>query len=88
MAYPKDENGRYYIPAARHEARVEADCDCGWALNAPERVWDYLSGRHAHAHNKGIDGLAAGGSWDVRHIAAGQPEPEPEAGREPELEAG
>jgi hypothetical protein len=75
----KDENGRYRIPATAGEPRVEVDCSCGWGLNAPERLLDYMTGRHAAAHNKGIDGLPAAGTWDIQHIAAGQPEPEPEA---------
>jgi len=46
------------------------DCSCGYGLNAPERVWGYVSGQHAAAHQEGTDGLPAGASWDVRHIAA------------------
>ena len=75
----RNENGRYLIPAQTHEPRVEIDCSCGWGLNAPERVFDWMTDRHAHAHNKGIDGLAAAASWDIRHVSADQPEPEPEA---------
>ena len=46
------------------------DCDCGYGLNCPERVWDHVSEQHAAAHQKGRDGLAAAASWDIRHIAA------------------
>ena len=70
--------GRYAIPAKAHEPRVEIDCSCGWALNAPERLFDYMTGRHAAAHNKGTGGLAAAASWDIRHVPAGHPDPEPE----------
>jgi hypothetical protein len=80
MTFPKDEHGRYWIPAKAKEPRVEIDCSCGWGLNAPERLFDYMTDRHAHAHTKGIDGLAAGATWDIRHIAADRPEPEPEIG--------
>ena len=76
----KDENGRYWIPAKAHEPRVEMDCSCGYGWSGPERAWDWISDRHAHAHNKGIDGLSAASRWDVRHIAAEQPELEAEAG--------
>jgi len=76
----RDDSGRYLIPARAHEPRVEIDCSCGWGLNAPERLFDYLTDRHAAAHNKGTDGLPAASIWDIRHIAAGQPEPGPEAG--------
>jgi hypothetical protein len=77
MTYAKDEDGRYRIPAEPHEPRVEMDCSCGYGLNAPERVWDYVSGQHASAHQKGTDGLPGGASWNVRHIA---PEQQAEAG--------
>jgi hypothetical protein len=85
MTFPKDENGRYWIPAESHEPRVEMDCDCGYSLNCPERVWDYVSGQHAAAHQKGLDGLSAGASWDIRHLDAADgtkpsgPQPEAEA---------
>jgi hypothetical protein len=75
----KDANGRYVIPSAPGEARVELDCSCGYGWSGPERAWDWISDRHAHAHNKGIDGLAAAATWDVRHITAAEPEPEAEA---------
>jgi hypothetical protein len=78
--YPTDENGRYRFPMLPDDrVRVVADCSCGWGMDGPERVWNWLSDRHAHAHNKGIDGLAAASSMAVRHIAAEPPEPEPEA---------
>ena len=72
-----DDDGRYRIPAAPHEPRFELDCSCGYGLAAPERVFDYMTERHAAAHSKGIDGLPAAAVWDIRHIAADQPEPEP-----------
>lgn len=74
-----DEDGRYRIPAKAGEPRVEIDCSCGWGLNAPERLFDYLTDRHATAHSKGADGLAAAATWSIRHLAAEQPTPEPEA---------
>jgi hypothetical protein len=87
----KDGNGRYWIPAKAHEPRVEIDCSCGWGLNAPERLFGYMTDRHAVAHNKGTDGLAAAASWDIRHIAAerpaGQPRNEP-AGETPATVSG
>ena len=80
MTYQTDENGRYRFPLLPGDtARVIADCDCGWSMDGPERVWDWLSDRHAHAHNKGIDGLAAASRMEVRHLTADQPEPEAEA---------
>jgi hypothetical protein len=77
---PVDQAGRYRFPMlADDRVRVVADCSCGWTMDGPERVWNWLSDRHAHAHSKGIDGLSAAAVWNVRHIAAEQPEPEPEA---------
>jgi hypothetical protein len=82
MTYQADETSRYRFPVLPDDrVRVVADCSCGWAMDGPERVWNWLSDRHAHAHNKGIDGLAAGARWTVRHITAEQPEPEPESGQ-------
>ncbi len=81
----KDASGRYWIPAKAHEPRVEIDCSCGWGLNAPERLFDYMTDRHAAAHNKGTDGLAAAATWEIRHIAAEQPAGQP--GNEPAREA-
>jgi hypothetical protein len=75
----RDENGRYLIPAMAREPRVQIDCSCGWGLSAPERLFGYMTGRHAAAHSKGTDGLAAAATWDIRHIPAGRPDPEPEA---------
>jgi hypothetical protein len=75
----RDDNGRYLIPAMAHEPRVQIDCSCGWGLSAPERLFGYMTDRHAAAHNKGTDGLAAAATWDIRHIPAGRPDPEPEA---------
>jgi hypothetical protein len=75
----KDEGGRYLIPAKAGEPRVEIDCSCGWGLNAPERLSGYMTDRHAAAHSKGTGGLAAAATWDIRHLAAEQPGPEPEA---------
>jgi hypothetical protein len=80
-----DGNGRYWIPAKAHEPRVEIDCSCGWGLNAPERLFDYMTDRHAAAHNKGTGGLAAAATWDIRHIAAEQPAGQPR--NEPAREA-
>jgi hypothetical protein len=78
--YQVDENGRYRFPVMPgDQARVVADCSCGWGMDGPERVWDWLSDRHAHSHNKGIDGLAAASTMNIQRIAA-EPEPEPEAG--------
>ena len=75
----KDRGGRYWIPATAGEPRVEIDCSCGWGLNAPERLSGYMTDRHAAAHGKGTGGLAAAATWDIRHLAAEQPGPEPEA---------
>ena len=56
-------------------------------LNAPGRVRDHISGQHAAAHQKGADGLSAGASWDIRHLAAADgtrpssPQPEADAAR-------
>ena len=71
---------RYVIPAKSDEPRVEVDCSCGWGLNAPERLFDYMTDRHAAAHNKGTGGVPAAATWDIRHIPAERPGPEPEAG--------
>jgi hypothetical protein len=79
MTFPKDDHGRYWIPARASEPRVEIDCSCGWGLNAPKRLLETMTDRHAYAHNKGIDGLAAAATWDIRHIPAEHPEPEPAA---------
>ena len=78
MSWEKDGNGGYRIPAKAGEPCFELDCSCGYRMNAPERVFDWITDRHAHAHNKGIDGLAAASKWDIRHIPAEQPEPEAE----------
>ncbi len=80
MAYPKVEDGRYFLPSQEGETRIEADCDWGDGWNVPERVWDWISDRHAWAHNKGRDGLPAGSRMDVRRI-------EPGKSGQPELEA-
>ena len=81
MTYQVDQNGRNRFPMLPDDrVRVVADCSCGWGMDGPERVWNWLSDRHAHAHNKGIGGLAAAASWDVRHITAEEPHLEPEAG--------
>jgi len=81
MSYPKDENSRYLIPSQDSEARIEADCSCGDGWNVPERVWDWISGRHAWEHNKGRDGLPAAARLNIQRI-------EPGAAAQPELEAG
>jgi hypothetical protein len=81
----KDDNGRDQIPAMAHEPRVEVDCSCGWGLSAPERLFGHMTDRHAAAHNKGTDGLAAAATWDIRHIAAEQPARQPK--NEPAWEA-
>ena len=79
--YQVDENGRYRFPMLPDDrVRIVADCSCGWAMDGPERVWNWLSDRHAHAHNKGIDGLPAASRIQVRRIDAERPEPEPEVG--------
>ena len=83
MSYQADQNGRYRFPVLSADTvRVVADCSCGWGMDGPERVYDYLASRHAHAHNKGIDGLAAAGRMEVQRITVEGPEPElePEAG--------
>jgi len=82
MTYPKDDNGRYLIPAEDGETRIEADCSCGDGWNVPERAWDWISDRHAWAHNKGHDGLPAGARINLQRIEPGRssPQQEPEAG--------
>jgi len=86
VSTPGDEHGRCWIPARAGEPRVEIDCSCGWGLTAPERLFDYMADRHAHAHSKGTDGLSAAATWDIRHIPAAHPEPE--SGLEAEIELG
>jgi len=82
MSYQVDEYGRYRFPMLPNDrVRVIEDCSCGWGMDGPERVWLWLSDRHAHAHNKGIDGLAAASTGSVQRIAVEDPEPEPEAGQ-------
>ena len=77
MSYQVDKNGRYRFPMLETDTvRVVADCSCGWGMDGPERVWNWLSDRHAHAHNKGIDGLAAASTLNVQRITAELPEPE------------
>jgi hypothetical protein len=73
MTYPKDENGRYLIPAKNGETRIEADCSCGDGWNIPERVWDWISDRHHLAHRKGRDGLPGGRRIDVARLEPGRP---------------
>ena len=81
MTYQVDENGRYRFPMlADDRLRVVADCSCGWGMDGPERVWDWLADRHAHAHQKGIDSLPAAGRIELQRIAAERPDAEPEAG--------
>jgi hypothetical protein len=83
VSYQVDENGRYRFPMLPDDrVRVIEDCSCGWGMDGPERVHDWLSDRHARAHNKGIGGLPAGSTGNVRRLAANEPEPEaePEAG--------
>jgi hypothetical protein len=77
VTHPHDNYGRYLIPAAPDEPRIEAGCTCGASWNVPARAWDWISDRHAHAHNKGIDGLLATSRLEIRQIEA---EPEAEAG--------
>jgi hypothetical protein len=80
VSYQVDENGRYRFPMLPDDrVRIIADCSCGWGMDGPERVWNWLDDRHAQAHNKGIDGLSAAGHTDVQRIAVERPEPEPEA---------
>jgi hypothetical protein len=80
VTYQVDENGRYRFPVLPDDrVRVVADCSCGWGVDGPERVWNWLSDRHAHAHSKGIDGLAAASTLNVQRITVEGPEPEPEA---------
>ena len=80
MTFPTDENGRYLIPAPS-EPRVVADCDCGYGIDCPERVWDHISGQHAAAHNKGREGLPAASRWEIHHRGAGEPSPARAAAR-------
>lgn len=81
MSYEVDENGRYHFPMLPEDkTRIIADCSCGWSMDGPERVFNWLDDRHAHAHSKGIDGLSAVARMEVQRIAAERPEPEPEAG--------
>jgi hypothetical protein len=81
VSYPVDDAGRYRFPMlAGDDIRVVADChSCGWGMDGPERVWNWLAGQHAGAHNKGADGLSAVADMDVQRLPA-HPEPEPEAG--------
>ena len=82
MSYQVDENGRHRFPMLPEDrVRVIEDCSCGWGMDGPERVWIWLSDRHAHAHNKGIDGLAAASTGTVQRITVKDPQPEPEAGQ-------
>ncbi len=79
MSYPVDGNGRYHFPMLPDDrVRVVADCSCGWGMDGPKRVFAWLDDRHAHAHNKGIDGLPAAGRMEVQRITVERPEPEPE----------
>ena len=71
MSYQVDESGRYRFPTMPGDrVRVVADCSCGWGMDGPERVWNWLSDRHAHAHSKGADGLSPCGRTEVQRIAA------------------
>jgi hypothetical protein len=81
MTYPKDENGRYFIPSQEGETRIEADCaSCRSGWNVPERVWDWFSFCHAREHRKGHNGLAALADVNVRRFEPGKAaQPEPEA---------
>jgi hypothetical protein len=77
VSYQVDENGRYRFPMlATDTVRVVADCSCGWGMDGPERVFDWLDDRHAHAHNKGVDGLSAAGRMEIQRITVERPEPE------------
>jgi anti-sigma regulatory factor (Ser/Thr protein kinase) len=73
MTYPKGDNGRSFVPAKDGESRTGADCDCSDGWKVPERVWDWISGRHAWAHNKGRDGLTAGARMTIQRIEPGAP---------------
>jgi hypothetical protein len=55
--------------------RVTATCGLDWT--GPRHAWDgWISDRHAHAHNKGRDGLSAScGRLTVTPVA-----PDPQAG--------
>jgi hypothetical protein len=80
MSYQVDGNGRYHFPMLPDDkVRVMADCSCGWGMDGSERVFGSLSDRHAHAHNKGVDGLPAAGRMEIQRITVGPPEPELEA---------
>ena len=84
MTYPKDENGRHFIPSQDGETRIEADCSCGDGWNVPERVRDWISDRHAWAHNKGRDGLPAATRMNLRLIEPGKTsQAQPESVRQP-----
>ena len=47
------------------EVRVSAVCSCGFDWEGSERSWEWISDRHAHAHNKGMGGLPATGRWTI-----------------------
>ena len=53
--------------------RVTANCGLDWT--GPRHAWDgWLSDRHAHAHNKGRDGLSA--CCDGLRLTPAEPDPE------------
>jgi hypothetical protein len=54
----------------RPDARVEAECDCGWDWSGPGQAWPWIGDQHAIAHNKGRDGLPAAGHMLAREVEA------------------
>jgi hypothetical protein len=60
------------------DARVQAECDCGWDWRGPGQAWPWISDQHALAHQKGRDGLPATGRM-LAHEAEADPAPEAEA---------
>lgn len=56
---------------------IRATASCGLDWQGPKAAWDnWFSDRHAHAHQKGIDGLSA----TCPDLNVTEAEPELEAG--------
>ena len=59
--------------AAGDVVRVTANCGLDWT--GPRHAWTgWISGRHAHAHNKGRDGLPA--TCDGLTVTVVEPDPQ------------
>jgi hypothetical protein len=59
--------------AAGDVVRVAANCGLDWT--GPRHAWTgWISGRHAHAHNEGCDGLPA--SRDGLTVTPVEPDPQ------------